>query len=71
MYIVYICKSKLWFMIKCFFCCQGYVLVPLEESGPEYGHVVMQFFKSMIDHSVEVTGVYRVQNPIQWKYYSV
>ncbi|XP_052245631.1 protein mono-ADP-ribosyltransferase PARP11-like [Dreissena polymorpha] len=44
-----------------------------KEGSPEYYDVVLPFFKSMVDRSesVEVTRVYRVQNPIKWKYYTV
>ncbi|XP_053385275.1 uncharacterized protein LOC123535900 [Mercenaria mercenaria] len=49
----------------------GYVLVPLETESQDYQNVVLRFFDSMVDHSVEVTAVHRVQNPIQWKYYTV
>lgn len=49
----------------------GYEMVPLEENSPEYENVVFKFFESMVDHNVEITDVYRVQNPIQWKYFTV
>ncbi|KAH3857500.1 hypothetical protein DPMN_100109, partial [Dreissena polymorpha] len=50
---------------------KGYANILLQQGSPEYEYVVVRFFESMVDHSVEVTGVYRVQNPIQWKYYTV
>ncbi|KAL4224782.1 Zinc finger CCCH-type antiviral [Mactra antiquata] len=50
---------------------KGYVLVHLEPGVQEYDDVVARFFESMVDHNVECTGVYRVQNPIQHKYYTV
>ncbi|XP_052799938.1 uncharacterized protein LOC128231320 [Mya arenaria] len=50
---------------------KGYVQVMLEVGSPEYEEVTLRFFESMVDHNVEVTAVYRIQNPIQWKYYTV
>ncbi|OWF36366.1 uncharacterized protein LOC110441771 [Mizuhopecten yessoensis] len=49
----------------------SYFMVPLEPESQEYVDVALKFHNSMKFPAADITKIFRVQNPILWKYYTV
>ncbi|XP_033751396.1 uncharacterized protein LOC117335480 [Pecten maximus] len=49
----------------------SYIMVPLEPESQEYVDVALKFHNSMKFPAADITKIFRVQNPILWKYYTV